>query len=201
MPDTRFYHVHIDIVSPLPVSQGYRYCFTAIDRFIRWPEAMPMSDISANTIVITFYTSWIARFGAPTVITTDRSMQFESTLFQTLTKLLGATRVRTTPYHPSSNSMIERFHRSLKAAIRSHSHVNWVKILPTVLLGLRASLKEDIKASAAELVYGTPLRLPGEFFTDQSPDPQIFVEHLRQHMRRVRASPSAHILLCRLSDF
>ncbi|XP_011699129.1 PREDICTED: uncharacterized protein LOC105456631 [Wasmannia auropunctata] len=76
--------------------------------------------------------------------------------------------------------MIERFHRSLKAAI--------------LLLGLRASFKEDIKTSAAELVYGTPLRLPAEFFTDEdpSPDPQIFLEHLQQHMRKVRASPSAH---------
>lgn len=90
--------------------------------------------------------------------------------------------------------MIERFHRSLKAVIRSHADVNWIKILPTVLLGLRASLKEDIKTSAAELVYGTPLRLSAEFFTDEdpSPDPQIFVEHLRQHMHKVRASPSAH---------
>ncbi|KAL6262017.1 hypothetical protein P5V15_007107 [Pogonomyrmex californicus] len=31
---------------------------------------------------------------------------------------------------------------------------------PLVLLGLRASLKEDINVSAAELVYGTSLSLP-----------------------------------------
>lgn len=85
MPDTRFYHVHIAIIGPLPVSQGYRYCLTAIDRFIRWPEAIPMSDISANIIATTFYTSWVARFGAPAVITSDRGSQFESTLFQALT--------------------------------------------------------------------------------------------------------------------
>ncbi|KOX80085.1 hypothetical protein WN51_08989 [Melipona quadrifasciata] len=34
------------------------------------------------------------------------------------------------------------------------------------MLGFRNSYKEDIQATAAEMVYGTPLRLPGEFFID-----------------------------------
>lgn len=141
-----------------------------------------------------FYASWIARFGVPAVLTTDRGSQFESSLFQALVRLIGASRVRTTAYHPASNGMVERFHRSLKTAIRCHADAEWVDVLPTVLLGLRASLKEDIRTSAAELIYGTPIRLPGEFFLDEDfpPDPQIFVERLRQHIRRVRPSPTAH---------
>ncbi|GFR85827.1 Pol polyprotein [Elysia marginata] len=35
--------------------------------------------------------------------------------------------------------------------------------LPWVLLGLRTAPKEDLGTSAAELVYGTPLSVPGEF--------------------------------------
>ena len=34
------------------------------------------------------------------------------------------------------------------------------------MLGLRNSYKEDLQATAAEMVFGTPLRLPGEFFVD-----------------------------------
>lgn len=194
IPAARFRQVHLDIVGPLPPSKGYRYCLTAIDRYTRWPEAVPIADISANTIVTTFYATWIARFGAPAVITTDRGSQFESSLFQALIQLIGATRTRTTAYHPASNGMVERFHRSLKTAIRCHVDAEWTDILPTVLLGLRASLKEDIKTSAAELTYGTPIRLPDEFFVDSdtTTDPQIFVEHLRQHMRRVRPCPTSH---------
>ena len=48
------------------------------------------------------------------------------------------------------------------------------------LLGMgfrRTALKEDLKFTAAEMVYGTTLRLPGEFFTpsttDSLPDPPI----------------------------
>jgi len=48
-----------------------------------------------------------------------------------------------------------------------HNHDRWTKFLPIILLGLRTTYKEDIKASPAELVYGTTLRIPSEFFTSQ----------------------------------
>ena len=134
IPDSRFHQVHLDIVGPLPQSNGYQYCLTAIDRFTRWPEAIPIKNINADTIVDAFYAGWISRFGAPAIVTTDRGSQFESRLFQALTQLIGAHRTRTTAYHPSSNGMIERFHRSLKAAIRCHATTNWTDILPVVLL-------------------------------------------------------------------
>ncbi|XP_046144930.1 uncharacterized protein LOC123988532 [Osmia bicornis bicornis] len=90
--------------------------------------------------------------------------------------------------------MIERWHRSLKAAIICHQNKNWVEILPTVLLGLRTSFKEDINASAAEMLYGTAIRLPGEFFVtvEESTDPQIFLGKFRQHIRQVKPSSVAH---------
>ena len=74
--------------------------------------------------------------------------------------------IRTTTYHPSSNGLVERFHRQLKAGLKSSlDPTHWTEALPMVLLGIRTSLKHDIGCCAAELVYGTTLRLPGEFFS------------------------------------
>lgn len=39
IPSGRFDHIHIDLVGPLPSSEGFSYILTTIDRFTRWPEA------------------------------------------------------------------------------------------------------------------------------------------------------------------
>ncbi|XP_037919513.1 uncharacterized protein K02A2.6-like [Hermetia illucens] len=194
IPDGRFDQVHIDIVGPFPLSKGFKYCLTMIDRFSRWPEAIPISDQTANTVAETFYNNWIARFGVPRIITTDQGSQFESALFQSLAKLIGCERTRTSAYHPASNGILERWHRSLKAAIMCYGNKNWVDSLPTILLGLRSCYKDDLNASCAELMYGSTVRLPGEFFDDQTVDdnPAQFVNQLREQMRNIRPTQSAH---------
>lgn len=42
----RFEHVYIDIVGPLPISRGYRYCLTCVDRYTRWPELFRLIETS-----------------------------------------------------------------------------------------------------------------------------------------------------------
>lgn len=42
VPTKRFEYIHIDIVGPLPISRDFKYCLTMVDRFRRWPEAIPV---------------------------------------------------------------------------------------------------------------------------------------------------------------
>ncbi|XP_028166346.1 uncharacterized protein LOC114357087 [Ostrinia furnacalis] len=87
-------------------------------------------------------------------------------------------------------------HRQLKSALMCHGD-SWCNSLPVVLLGMRSALKEDLQTSAAELVYGEPLRLPGEFVshakTDRVEDIKSYVAQLRKYVADLKpCSPVRH---------
>ena len=194
VPENRFEHIHLDLIT-LPLVQGLRYCLTIVDRFTRWPVAVPLADMTADSVANALVQHWISHYGCPVTITSNQGTQFESALFEALARLTGAHHVHTTPYHPQSNGMVERSHRTIKAALMCASETPWPQRLPIVLLGLRACYKEDLEASPAEMLYGTTLRLPGEFFVSRSApaDQPTFAKQLTSLMQSVRPVPaSAH---------
>ncbi|BHF63739.1 hypothetical protein SprV_0200673300 [Sparganum proliferum] len=194
VPDVRFHHVHLDLVGPPPPSRGYTHILTAVDRFTPWPIAVPISDTSAENTIMVFLTQWISTFGVPATLTTDRGSQFQSSLFREFTRMLACAHITTTAYHPASNGLVERLHRQLKSALMSQTEsATWSVNPPLMLLGIRSSVREDIQCTAAELVYGTPLRLPGEFVqpsTTTTYIPSTFVQQLKQRMAQLRPTPT-----------
>ena len=150
-------------------------------------------DIRAETIADAFFSGWIVRFGTPATITTDRGAQFESKLWDGLCNQFEIVRNRTASYHPQSNGMFERFHRQLKAAIMAHESPNpWTITLPAVLLGARSAVKELLDRSAAEIVYGTTLRLPGEFSHKYNVDAHTDLDNYSDKLRVAMS----HLCLC-----
>jgi cleavage and polyadenylation specificity factor subunit 1 len=162
LPTSHFQHVHIDIVGPLPTSDNLRYCLTEVDRFTRWPEAISLKDITAETVARALLSGRITRFGYPQAITTDQGRQFESHLFHALSSMYGIDLSPTTAFYPAANGLVERMHRSLKTAVMCRAQEHWIDALPLALPGMQTALKADLQASVAELVYGEPLRIPCE---------------------------------------
>ncbi|KAF0772627.1 Uncharacterized protein FWK35_00001963, partial [Aphis craccivora] len=152
-PERRFGHIHVDLVGPLPPSNGFKYLLTVVGRYTRWPEAWPIENMSAHAVAQLLTTNWIACFGVPDTIATDQGRQFESDLFRALFV------VKSSPYHPQSNGMVERFHRTLKSALIAHESKDWSSKLPIVLLAPRNTIKAGLEHTPAKLEYGTTLRL------------------------------------------
>ena len=65
--------MHMDIVGPLPPSrEGYTHLLTMIDRSTRWPEAVLLRETTAEAVLDAFMAKWVATFGMPSILTTDR---------------------------------------------------------------------------------------------------------------------------------
>ena len=164
VPNRRFQHLNVDIVT-LPDSNGYSHLLTAVDRFSRWPVAIPIPDMTAESVIDAFAHGWIQNYGIPVTITTDRGAQFSSSHFTQLTKIWGIKCQMTTAYHPEANGLVERLHRRLKEgliAMGADSPNEWYWRLPCVMLAIRTTLKPDLGASPADLVYGEQLAVPGD---------------------------------------
>ena len=100
--------------------------------------------------------------------------------------------------------MVERFHRQLKGSLKASSDSSiWTELLLLILLSICCTLKQDLQCTPAQLVYGTTLRLPGQFFTpspiDKQLDPTIYADRLSSYMRQLRPvsprpqSPAFHM--------
>ncbi|XP_064470169.1 uncharacterized protein LOC135384917 [Ornithodoros turicata] len=159
-----------------------------------------MQDSTAETVAATFLQTWIARFGVPEEIVTDRGPQFESRLFTAFTTLLGTKRLRTTAYHPACNGLVERFHRHLKQALMAHlDGSRWNEHLPLVLLGIRAAVKHDLGCSSAELVYGASIWLPADIFdhrpSSQPPPlaPSDYAQRMKGALSRLCPTPTTAV--------
>ena len=164
IPQRRFSVLNVDLVGPLKESNGCRYMLTILDRTTRFPMAIPISDITSETVWKTFLSHWIAVFGFPATIISDRGTQFTSSTWQTLCKESGIEHQFTTSFHPQSNGLVERFHRTLKQALRARGSVDtWAEDLPLVLLGLRVTPRGDDDLSPAERVFGTTTAVPSSF--------------------------------------
>jgi hypothetical protein len=114
VPTTRFTHVPWTLWGlsrPPLMALHTSHIIMMVDRSSRWAEATPLSITTAAACLDAFYATWVARYGVPVVVTTDRGSQFTSGLWSSALKKLGVRHLLTAAYHPQSNGLVELFHR------------------------------------------------------------------------------------------
>jgi hypothetical protein len=102
-----------DILGELPkTNDGNKYILVISDYFTKWKEAHAMPNMEASTVADIIVREVATRFGVPTTIHSDQGSQFESELFTEMCHLLQINKTTTTPYHPKSDGMVERFNKN-----------------------------------------------------------------------------------------
>ena len=137
IPDRPFDKIAIDLVTECKTStSGNKHILNIIDHLARWPEAFPIPDKSADTIVSTFINEYLPVHMCPQYILSDNGTEFKNSLMDQVLQQLGTDRIFSAPYHPQSNGKLEVFHKYLKPTLKKlceKDPANWDKYLNQVL--------------------------------------------------------------------
>ena len=156
--------VAVDILGPFPTTvSGNRYILTVGDYFTRWMEAYPIPNQEARTVAEKVTNEFFFRFSPPEQLHSDQGRQFESQLVAEICKLLGINKTRTTSYHPQSDGLVERFHRTLLSMLASsgaqQSH-EWENYLRPLCMAYNSSINPTTGYSPFFLMFGRQVRMP-----------------------------------------
>ena len=151
----------MDIVGPLPKSwNGKQYILVVCDYATRFPEAIALKSITAETIAEKLI-KLFAQVGIPEKILTDQGTNFTAELLKELYHLLYVKAIRTCPYHPQTDDLVERFNGTLKNMLKkfvTEGGKDWDRLLPYLLFGYREVPQVSTGFSPFEFLYGRSVR-------------------------------------------
>ena len=133
------------------------------NHFMRYALAVVMKDQMAKTVVKVFYEHFIAVFGVPAKLLSDRGANFMSTLVEELCSAFGIQKCRTTAYHTQCNGQVERFHQTLFRMIGNLSHdkkAQWEQHLLELLQPYNSTQSMVTSYSLHYLMFGKHPHLP-----------------------------------------
>ena len=164
IPDRPFDKIAIDLVTDCETSaSGNKHILTIIDHLTGWPEAFPIPNKSADTIVATLINNYLPVHMCPRYILSDNGTEFKNNLMDQVLQQLGIDRIFSDPYHPQSNGKLEVFHKYLKPTLKKlceNDPMNWDKYINQVLASYRITPNLATTESPFFLVYGRNPNLP-----------------------------------------
>ncbi|CAM4626935.1 unnamed protein product, partial [Lepidochelys olivacea] len=182
-----FQKVAMDIVGPLSRTTrlGKKYILGVVDLATRYPEAVPLASIEADTVADALLTIF-SRVGFPKEVLTDQGSNFMSALLRCLWEKCGVRHDWASAYHSQSNGLVERFNGTLKMMLKTFMNQHpqdWDKYLPHLLFAYREVPQESTGFSPFELLYGRRVRGPLDLMRDEwegkaTPDGESVVENV-----------------------
>lgn len=150
--------VACDLVGPLNTSSnGYKHIAVFTDHFTRFAIATPVFNVTTQEIIRVLISDVISKFGLPKKFLTDNGTGFMSNLGIELYKYFGMKKLTTTPYHPETDGLTERFNKTLCDMLSSYvneSGDDWDIWLPLVTSAYNSTSQESTLETPFFLMFG-----------------------------------------------
>ena len=134
----------------------------AIDYLTKWPEARALRHATAEEVSLFIYEDIICRHGCPSKILSDRGSHFNNHVIAKLMEKFEIKHLFSTPYHPQTNGLVERFNRTLCESLAklAEKENKWNEKITPVLFAYRTSKNATTKMTPFYLTYGREAKLP-----------------------------------------
>ena len=149
--------LEIDIVGPLPASNGFTHILTAIDVFSRYMFAVPLRKPDTKSVINALLSVFAKHAYVPTHIITDKGSVFTAELFEQLTKTAGIEISHATIKHAQTIGMVERSHAKLKKILKIHVNVDrpqWDRYVDIAIMAHNTTYHASLKCSPTEIFHG-----------------------------------------------
>ena len=188
--------ISIDIMGPFSeTDKDNRWILCIGDLFTKYCVAVPLQNITAVTVTEALLSQWIAYFGVPLELHSDKGSQFESEIFSQACSILGIDKTRTTTMNPQSNGFIEHVNHTLcdfLNCIIQDNPFSWDLLIKLCMMAYNSAIQESTKETPNVMMFGRQSVLPIDLVM---PDPvenkyenaQDFVLQLQRFMFEVHA--------------
>jgi transposase InsO family protein len=146
-------------------ASGDRYAMVVTDYGTRFAIIVALPDKTAKTVASALWHRVIAFTGPPSELVTDNGGEFRGVVRE-LTERFGVHRTWTTPYHPRTNGLTERFNRTLVDMLCTVSEggkyiERWTEYLPMLQFAYNSAWQASVGECPYYLMFGrrpaTPL--------------------------------------------
>lgn len=159
--------VFIDFVGLEECQGGFKYVLVVTDHFTKYAAAFPTKNQEARTVARILVDQYFTQYGIPERINSDQAGSFQGRLMSNLSQMLGYEKSKTTPYHPQSDGICERFNRTLINMLRSleqDQKRNWKSHVQSLVYAYNCTRHETTGYSPFFLLFGRKPRLPIDVF-------------------------------------
>ncbi|GFV89793.1 retrovirus-related Pol polyprotein from transposon 412 [Trichonephila clavipes] len=183
-----FTKINIDACGSLPItSKGNRYLILAICMSSKFPEAIPVSDISSVSVTDALLNIF-SRMGFPREIQCDQGTSFTSALTTEFFERFGILVRHSSVYHPQSNP-VEQFHRALKATLMFRCSFRMGQTSSVNSFRVTDCISRSTGYTPSELVYGKNLRTPETLVMEHWMEPEegdLVTEYMFKLINRLK---------------